>query len=87
MLTTEQVVINPYSQVRCISCRTNPSDNLMEIDDTNDLFYVGVDHWLKINSCIPLLPVKLAKGLYDMVDGADDFLNMAMCAHGCICCN
>ena len=39
----EQVVINPYSQVRCISCRINPSDTLMEIDDTNDLFYVGVD--------------------------------------------
>ena len=72
----EQVVINPYSQVRCISCRINPSDNLMEIDDTNDLFYVGVDHWLKVNSCIPLLPVKMAKGLYDMIDGADDFLNL-----------
>ena len=72
----EQVVINPYSQVRCISCRINPSDNLMEIDDSNDLFYVGVDHWLKVNSCIPLLPVNMAKGLYDMVDGDDDFLNL-----------
>ena len=72
----EQVVINPYSQVRCISCRINPSDNLMEIDDTNDLFYVGVDHWIKKNSCIPLLPVKMTKGLYDMMDGEDDFLNL-----------
>ena len=72
----EQVVISPYSQVRCISCRINPSDNLMEIDDTNDLFYVGVDHWIKKNACIPLLPVKLTKGLYDMTDGDDDFLNL-----------
>ena len=73
----EQVVISPYSQVRCISCRINPSDNLMEIDDTNDLFYVGVDHWIKKNACIPLLPVKMTKGLYDMMDGDDDFLNLS----------
>ena len=72
----EPVTIAPFSEVRCVSCRINPSDNLMEVDNTNDLFYVGVDNWAKVNSCIPLLPVKLTKGLYDMVSGDDDFLNL-----------
>ena len=72
----EPVTIAPFSEVRCVSCRINPSDNLMEIDDTNNLFYLGVDHWIKVNSCVPLLPVQLTKGLYDMTNGEDDYLNL-----------
>ena len=72
----EQLMIKPYSQIRCVVCRINPSDNLIEIDDTNRLFYVGVDHWNKKNSVIPLLPIKIAKGVYNLEDGDNDFLNL-----------
>ena len=71
-----QLQIKPYSQVRCISCRVNPSDNLLEIDETNDLFYVGVDHWNKKNCNIPLLPIRMRKGLYDLEDGDNDIINL-----------
>ena len=71
-----QLMIKPYSQIRCISCRINPSDNLVEIDDTNDAFYVGVDHWNKRNSSIPLLPIKLDHGLYNLIDGSSSKLSL-----------
>ena len=64
----EQVIIAPYSQVRCVSARINPSDNLVEIDDTNDLFYVGIDHWNKVACSVPLLPIRMNKALYNMED-------------------
>ena len=72
----EQLIIKPYSQIRCVVCRINPSDNLIEIDDTNRLFYVGVDHWNKKNSVIPLLPIRMTKGVYNLEDGDNDFLNL-----------
>ena len=72
----EQLIVKPYSQIRCISCRINPSDNLLEIDSTNDLFYVGVDHWNKENSVIPLLPIKLTHGLYNLIEGSSSLLNL-----------
>ena len=72
----EQLIIKPYSQIRCISCRINPSDNLVEIDDTNDVFYVGVDHWNKQNCAIPLLPIKLDHGLYNMIEGSSAKLSL-----------
>ena len=64
----EQLIIAPYSQVRCVSARINPSDNLVEIDDTNDLFYVGIDHWNKVACSVPLLPIRMNKALYNMED-------------------
>ena len=72
----EQLKIKPYSQLRCVVCRINPSDNLVEIDDTNRLFYVGVDHWNKKNSAIPLLPIRMTKGVYNLEDGDNNFLNL-----------
>ena len=71
-----QLLIKPYSQIRCISCRINPSDNLIEIDDTNDIFYIGIDHWNKENSVIPLMPVKLNHGLYNLIDGTSGQLSL-----------
>ena len=64
----EQLIIAPYSQVRCVSARINPSDNLVEIDDTNDLFYVGIDHWNKLTCSVPLLPIRMNRALYNMED-------------------
>lgn len=64
----KQLMIAPYSQVRCVSARINPSDNLIEIDDTNDLFYVGIDHWNKLASSVPLSPIQMNKALYNLED-------------------
>ena len=65
------VTINPYSEVRVISCRINLDNNVLEIDEDNDTFYVGVDHWLKQNSCIPLLRITLDNGLYSLNTNSD----------------
>lgn len=64
----KQLMIAPYSQVRCVSARINPSDNFIEIDDTNDLFYVGIDHWNKVASSAPLLPIQMNEALYNLED-------------------
>ena len=64
----KQLIIAPYSQIRCVSARINPSDNLIEIDDTNDLFYVGIDHWNKLACSVPLLPIQMNKALYNLED-------------------
>lgn len=61
-------MIAPYSQVRYVLARINPLDNLIEIDDTNDLFYVGIDHWNKLASSVPLLPIQMNKALYNLED-------------------
>jgi hypothetical protein len=56
----------PYSQLRVLSCRLNVDPNVLSIDSTNNVFYIGVDHWNKNYAIIPLLPVSLTKGDYDV---------------------
>ena len=58
--------IMPYSQLRVLSCRLNVDPNVLSIDSTNNVFYIGVDHWNKNYGIIPLLPVSLTKGDYDV---------------------
>ena len=58
--------ITPYSQLRVLSCRLNVDPNVLSIDSTNNVFYLGVDHWNKNYGIIPLLPVTLIKGDYDV---------------------
>lgn len=72
----EQLILQPYSQVRACSVRINPSDNMTEIDDTNDTFYIGIDHWDKRESCIPLLPIYMEHGMYNLLDGTDADLSL-----------
>ena len=72
----EQLIIQPYSQVRACSVRVNPSDNMTEVDDTNDTFYIGIDHWNKRESCIPLLPIRMTDGMYNLIDGTDPELSL-----------
>ena len=72
----EQLILQPYSQVRACSVRINPSDNMTEIDDDNDTFYIGIDHWDKRESCIPLLPIYMEHGMYNLLDGTDADLSL-----------
>ena len=72
----EQLIIQPYSQVRACSVRINPTDNMTEIDETNDTFYVGIDHWNKIESCVPLLPIRMQHGMYNLLNGTDANLSL-----------
>ena len=58
--------IMPYSQLRVLSCRLNVDPNVLSIDSTNNVFYIGVDHWNKNYGIIPLLPITLIKGDYDV---------------------
>ena len=70
------ITINPYSQLRVLSCRINLDDNLLEVSSENDTILIGVDHWLKRNCCIPLLPVQLSEGMYDIDNGNVNSLNL-----------
>ncbi len=58
--------IMPYSQLRVISCRLNVDPNVLSIDFTKNVFYIGVDNWNKDYGIIPLLPITLTKGDYDV---------------------
>ena len=58
--------IMPYSQLRVLSCRLNVDPNVLSIDSTNNVLYIGVDHWNKNYGIIPLLPITLIKGDYDV---------------------
>lgn len=60
------ISITPYSQLRVLSCRLNIDKNIVTIDDSNNIFYISVDHWTKLNSTIPMLKVTLEKGEYDV---------------------
>ena len=58
--------ITPYSQLRVLSCRLNVDPNVLSIDSTNNVFYLGIDHWNKNGSIIPLLYIAMIKGEYDV---------------------
>ena len=61
---SNQIMIKPYSQVRLISAHIKVRPNSIIINDTNNVFYLGVDFWNKMNSVIPLLPVIIPNGNY-----------------------
>ena len=64
--------ILPYSQLRVLSCRLNIDANVLTIDSTNNVFYLGVDHWNKQGSIIPLLPITMVNGEYDVTQPTAD---------------
>ncbi len=68
------IKIKPYSQVRLLSCRINPNDSMLTVDDTNNVFYMGLDFWNKFSAVMPLMPVVMKKGTYALVDGDDNNL-------------
>ena len=76
MAKSEQLILQPCSQVRACSVRINPTDNMSEVDDTNDTFYVGIDRWDKRESCVPLLPIRMKHGMYNLLDGTDPDLSL-----------
>ncbi len=65
----ENLIIQPYSEVRAVSVRVNPDNNAINITNSNNRFYIGVDNWNKYNHAVPPLEVTLNKG----VEGLDDF--------------
>lgn len=65
---SNQIMIKPYSQVRLISAHINIRPNSIVINKANNVFYVGVDFWNKMNSVIPLLPVIIPNGNYFIND-------------------
>lgn len=64
--------ITPYSQLRVLSCRLNIDPNVLIIDSTNNVFYLGIDHWNKNGSIIPLLYIAMVKGEYDVTQSTAD---------------
>jgi hypothetical protein len=64
--------IMPYSQLRVLSCRLNVDPNVLSIDSTNNVFYIGIDHWNKNGSIIPLLYIAMIKGEYDVTQPTAD---------------
>jgi hypothetical protein len=62
----------PYSQLRVLSCRLNVDPNVLSIDSTNNVFYIGIDHWNKNGSIIPLLYIAMIKGEYDVTQPTAD---------------
>ena len=71
------VRINPYSNLRVLSCRLNVPKNLVIVSNTNNSLYVGVDHWNKKNASIPLLPIQLDPNDYDMSASTSDDNDLA----------
>ena len=41
---SDPVVIDPHSEVRCVSLRVNPKNNSILIDETNDTFAWSYGH-------------------------------------------
>ena len=64
--------IMPYSQLRVLSCRLNIDPNVLTIDSTNNVFYLGIDHWNKKGAIIPLLPITMVNGEYDITQATAD---------------
>jgi hypothetical protein len=64
--------ILPYSQLRVLSCRLNIDANVLTIDSTNNVFYLGIDHWNKQGAIIPLLPITMVNGEYDITQATAD---------------
>ena len=63
----ENLIIQPYSEVRAVSVRVNPNDNAVSIEEgVNDRFYIGIDYWNKINQAVPPLMVELHEGVYSI---------------------
>jgi hypothetical protein len=58
--------VSPYSQLRVLSCRLKVDPNVLVIESTNNIFYLSIDHWNKIYGIIPLLPITIIKGEYDI---------------------
>ena len=64
--------VMPYSQLRVSSCRLNIDPNVLTIDSTNNVFYLGIDHWNKKGAIIPLLPITMVNGEYDITQATAD---------------
>ena len=65
----ENLIIQPYSEVRAVSVRVNPNDNAVSIQkDVNDRLYIGIDFWNKVNQAVPPLMVELNEGIYSITE-------------------
>lgn len=72
------LIFSPYSQVRLVNGIVSLNENEIEINDNNDKFYISCDFWSKVNSAIPLVPVVLTNGTYnidELVQHLEDELN------------
>jgi len=72
----ENLIIQPYSEIRAVSVRVNPNNNLVVIDDTNNIFYMGVDNWNKTANAVPLMLINLDEGAYLSTSGSNPKANL-----------
>ena len=71
----ENLIIQPYSEVRAVSVRINPNNNVVVIDKNNNNFYIGVDNWNKKTFAVPLMLIKMDDGDYLAQSGSGESFN------------
>tara|TARA_Y100000114_G_scaffold88930_1_gene82436 strand:+ start:3793 stop:5730 length:1938 start_codon:yes stop_codon:yes gene_type:complete len=72
----ENLIIQPYSEVRAVSVRINPNNNVVVIDKNNNNFYIGVDNWNKETFAVPLMLIKMDEGEYLARTGSGESFNL-----------
>ena len=66
-----QVTIQPYSEIRVLSVSVNPKENMLEITDKNDTFYIGIDNWLNERSVMPLIAVTMEENVWSLQNAGE----------------
>jgi hypothetical protein len=66
------ISFSPFSQVRLINGIVSLDHNEVEITDDNDTFYLCCDYWNKLNSTMPLIPITLHNGVYNIDEFVDE---------------